>query len=106
MESRLRFHIVTDGLGTPLVNEPVHDAAGEWLSEPDLQFPEFKVAIEYEGEHHQSDPKQWQRDIRRDELMRANGWIVIKVTARDLFRQLAITLARIRDALLMRGWRP
>lgn len=105
-ESRLRFHIVTEGLGKPLVNEAVYDAAGEWLCEPDLHYPEFKVAIEYEGEHHQRDPKQWQRDIRRDELLAANGWIVIKVTARDLFTQLAITLGRIRDALLSRGWRP
>lgn len=105
-ETRLRFLVVTDGLGVPLVNQPVHDAAGEWLCEPDLQFPEFKVAIEYEGEHHQRDPKQWQRDIRRDELLHANGWILIKVTARDLFNQPAITLSRIRDALLSRGWRP
>lgn len=106
MESRLRFHIVTDGLGRPLVNQPVYDAAGEWLCDPDLQYPQFKIAIEYEGEHHQRDPKQWQRDIRRDELLHANGWIVIKVTARDLLQQVAITLGRIRDALIMRGWRP
>jgi hypothetical protein len=105
-ETRLRFLVVTDGLGVPLVNQPVYDAAGEWLCEPDLHFPEFKVAIEYEGEHHRRDPDQWQRDIRRDELLRANGWILIKVTARDLFTQPAITLARIRDALLSRGWRP
>ena len=106
MESRLRFHIVTDGLGTPVVNQPVYDAAGEWLCEPDLQYPEFKIAIEYEGEHHVRDPEQWRRDIRRDELLHANGWIVLKVTSRDLFRQLAATLGRIRDALLSRGWRP
>lgn len=105
-ESRLRFLVITEGLGVPLVNKPLYDAAGEWIAEPDLQFPEFKVAIEYEGDHHRRDPEQWQRDIRRDELMRANGWILIKVTAKDLFTQPAITLGRIRDALLSRGWRP
>ena len=105
-ESRLRFLVITDGLGFPLVNKPAYDAAGEWIGEPDLQWPEFKVAVEYEGEHHNRDPEQWQRDIRRDELMHANGWIVIKVTARDLFTQPELTLRRIRDALLSRGWRP
>lgn len=105
-ESRLRFLVITDGLGIPLVNKPAYDAAGEWIADPDLQFPQFKVAIEYEGEHHNRDPEQWQRDIRRDELLHANGWIVIKVTARDLFTQPLLTLGRIRDALMSRGWRP
>jgi very-short-patch-repair endonuclease len=63
------------------VNQPAYDAAGEWT-------------------------EQWQRDIRRDELLHANGWIIIKVTARDLFLQPLLTLGRIRDALLSRGWRP
>lgn len=104
-ESRLRFLVVTDGLGAPLVNQPVRDAVGEWIAEPDLQFPEFKVAIEYEGDHHR-ERRQWERDIRRDENLAANGWIVIKVTSTDLHVRPAATLARIREALLSRGWRP
>lgn len=105
MESRLRFLVVTDGLGNPLVCQPASDAAGEWIAEPDLQWPEFKVAVEYEGEHHR-EKRQWELDIRRDENLHANGWILIKVTATDLLVRPAATLQRIRDALLSRGWRP
>lgn len=36
------------------------------------------VIIEYEGEQHRGDQKQWNCDIRRYEELAAAGWIVIR----------------------------
>ncbi|WP_156869789.1 hypothetical protein [Sporichthya polymorpha] len=105
MESRLRFLVVTALLGPVLVNKPVFDDAGEMFAEPDLQFADFKIAIEYEGDHHHLDEGQWRRDIKRDELYRVHGWILIKVTKMDLLVRPATVIERIRDALISRGWR-
>ena len=30
-----------------------------------LGYPELRIAIEYEGEHHLTDPLQWAEDIAR-----------------------------------------
>ena len=77
-ESRLRLKIVDAGLPEPAVTQPVFDEQGRYVSTPDLQYKEYKIAMEYEGDHHRSDPVQWGKDIERDDRLRAMGWIVLK----------------------------
>lgn len=101
-ETVLRLLIVDDGLPDPVVNRPVYDSVGGWIACPDLQYPRFRVAIEYEGEHHRT-PEQQRRDIRRDEHYRDEGWIVIKVTHADLELRPGTLLERIRRALRAGG---
>ena len=48
---------------------------------PDLVWREARVCVQYEGDHHRTDPRQWRRDIERDRRMQAEGWIVLRVTA-------------------------
>lgn len=52
---------------------------------PDISIPDTRVAFEYEGDGHRVDRAQWYADIERRELVEAEGWRVVRVTARDLF---------------------
>lgn len=50
----------------------------------DLAWPEFRVAIEYDGDHHRTDKNQWRRDNDKRELLRHHHWIVIIATAANM----------------------
>ncbi|MGH1527292.1 DUF559 domain-containing protein [Leifsonia sp. L25] len=52
---------------------------------PDLSIPERRLAFEYEGDGHRVERWQWHKDIERRELLEAEGWRVVRVTAHDLF---------------------
>jgi hypothetical protein len=99
-ESRLRLLIIGSGLPEPEVNQWILDANGRRVSRPDLMYREFRIAIEYEGEHHLVDADQWHRDINRDDRLRAMGWTVVRFTKRHLEpgaeRE---SIARIRAAM-------
>jgi very-short-patch-repair endonuclease len=99
METRVRLLLVDAGFTGFLVNQPAVDDVGGFLATPDLQFRTLKVAIEYEGDQHRTDPKQWGEDIKRYELLQQHGWIVIRLIARDVFVTPAATARRIQDAL-------
>ncbi|WP_147375385.1 hypothetical protein [Jiangella rhizosphaerae] len=40
----------------------VIDETGAWLARPDLSYPHLKIAIEYDGDHHRTDQRQWRHD--------------------------------------------
>ena len=104
-ESRLRLKIVDAGLPEPAVTQPVFDEHGRYVSTPDLQYKEYKIAMEYEGDHHRSDPVQWGKDIERDDRLRALGWIVLKFSDVQMKGGWANAERKVRDALVSRGWR-
>ncbi|RIQ24462.1 hypothetical protein [Jiangella rhizosphaerae] len=62
METRVRLLIVDAGLPSPEVGVNVIDHTGTWLARPDHSDPDLKIAIEYDGDHHRTDQRQWQRD--------------------------------------------
>lgn len=94
-ETRIRLLLLRAGLPCPAVNLDVFDDAGGWLARPDLSYPELKIAIEYDGDHHRTGKHQWRRDRARDENLRHAGWIVITLTADDLFNHPDRTVSRV-----------
>ncbi|MFF0338793.1 DUF559 domain-containing protein [Kribbella sp. NPDC004875] len=102
MESRLRLLLVLAGLPEPQIGHVVLDADGGWLARPDLSYPELKIAIEYDGQHHLVDLRQWQRDIRRRENLEREGWLVRVITAHDILRAPDTVVARISHDLRTR----
>jgi very-short-patch-repair endonuclease len=62
----------------------------------DLGWEDHLVAVEYDGDHHRTDRRQYVKDIRRIEMLERMGWIVVRVVAED--RPGAI-LRRVRGAL-------
>jgi hypothetical protein len=77
-ETRLRRTIMLDGLPEPRAAHPVTISGITF--HPDLSYPDLCIAIEYEGDHHRTDSRQWDSDIRREELFREAGWAYLRVT--------------------------
>jgi len=103
-ETWLRIVVIDAGLPAPVVQVEVVNRWGRVIGHCDLGWPELKIGIEYEGEHHRTNPEQWAYDIRRYREMEEAGWRIIRVTAADLAdeRARAELVRRIRAAVSAR----
>jgi hypothetical protein len=97
-ETRLRLLLIRAGFPRPQTQIPVYNEYGVLVAELDMGWEEIKVAAEYEGDHHRTNPGQFTKDIRRFEDVMELGWIDIRVTARDteadIIRRVAAARAR------------
>jgi Protein of unknown function (DUF559) len=98
-ESRIRLQLIDAGLPQPETQIPVviGHRPEAWL---DMGWPEFKVAVEYDGDHHRRDRRQYVKDIARLRMLEALGWIVIRVIAEDIPHDV---ISRVQAALISRG---
>lgn len=104
METRTRLVLVRGGLPEPVCGRDVHaEDGGGWLAVPDLSWPTFMVALEYDGDVHRTDRRQWKKDVRRREILQEHGWHVIVATADDVLVFPNLLVARVRKALCERG---
>ncbi|WP_279103600.1 type IV toxin-antitoxin system AbiEi family antitoxin domain-containing protein [Gordonia paraffinivorans] len=69
----------------------------------DIAFADQKVAVEIDGMAFHSDAKAFQNDRTRQNVLVANGWIVLRFTWRDLTARPQWVLAQIRNALRLRS---
>ncbi|MGP6169760.1 endonuclease domain-containing protein [Microbacterium sp. A196] len=93
-ETETRLLLIENGLPEPVVQHEVW-AYGQLLGRTDLAYPEWKIAIEYEGDGHRTDKKQWRTDIQRQRYLESEGWVVIRLTQADLeAKELLITSIR------------
>ena len=97
-ESELRVAISESRLPTPAVNRPIRDDRRRLIATPDLSWPNLRVAVEYEGDHHRVDRDQWHRDVERFGRLQELGWVILRATSIDyrhpeaLLRRLAAIL--------------
>lgn len=101
-ESWLRIVLIQAGLPRPQTQIPVLDEFGDAIAYLDMGWQDVKVAVEYDGDHHRSDRRQYKRDVRRLEMLERRGWIVIRVVAGD---RPAEVVSRVRAALARRACR-
>ncbi|MFJ3425689.1 hypothetical protein [Leifsonia aquatica] len=94
-ETLLRLLLERRGHRDLEVNAPATVRRGRLVLHPDLSIPSRRIAFEYEGDGHRVDERQWHLDIRRRELLEAEGWRVVRVTARDLFQEREAFLRRL-----------
>ncbi len=105
-ETLLRLDLVEFGLPEPEVNVPVSDRHGRLIGIADLAYREYRVIVEYDGDHHRTDRVQNARDVDRvDDLVRV-GWRIIRFTAAHVGARRVERLLRVRQALIAAGWRP
>jgi len=95
-ESYLRLLLIDAGLPRPQTQIPVLGADGIPVAYLDLGWPEWLVAVEYDGDHHRIDRRQFTKDIQRMEMLEEMGWVVIRVVAED---RPAGIIRRVRKAL-------
>ena len=82
-ETWLRLLLIRNGFPAPQTQIPVHDEYGQLVAVLDMGWEEMKLAVEYEGDHHRTDRRQFNKDITRLETLTDLGWIVVRVTAED-----------------------
>jgi very-short-patch-repair endonuclease len=99
-ESWLRVVLIQAGLPRPQTQIPVRDEFGKAIVYLDMGWEDVKVAVEYDGEQHRSDRRQYTWDVRRLETLERLGWIVVRVLAGD---RPAEVIRRVRAALARRN---
>jgi hypothetical protein len=82
-ESWLRLVLVRAGFPTPQTQIPVYDEYGQLVAELDMGWEHLKLAVEYDGDQHWTDRRQFRKDITRAEALSDLGWINVRVTAED-----------------------
>lgn len=102
METCLRLLLHDAGLPPAVAQHEIRSSAGRLLGRVDLAWPELRLAIEYEGDHHR-ERGQFRRDVARLNALRAAGWTVLRFTAEDVLRQPERTVRQVTAA--MRGLR-
>lgn len=100
-ETWLRLLLVDAGLPIPTTQIPVVDGYRA-LAMLDMGWREFGVAVEYDGDQHRSDRRQYVKDQWRLRKLAEWGWIIIRVIAEDKPEDV---IERVTTALLARGWR-
>lgn len=96
-ETLCRLALVDDGLPEPALQVRL-DPDDPYSHPADLALPEFRLAIQYEGEHHFSAAQQ-ARDARRDAAFEAAGWTVFHVNREDLREDFRALCARVHGYL-------
>lgn len=94
-ESWLRLILIRGGLPRPQTQIRVYDDPTGMVAYLDMGWEDLKVAAEYDGEHHRSDPRQYRYDAKRHEMLQRQGWIVVRVLAGDRERDI---IRRVRGA--------
>jgi hypothetical protein len=103
-ETWLRLLLIDGGFPRPKTQIPVLDDDGFAFAFLDMGWDEIKVAVEYDGEQHRTDPVRYRKDVRRSEKVARKGWINIRVLAGDRAPDI---LDRVRVAWSRReveGW--
>lgn len=103
METRTRLLIVRAMLPEPVIGYTVRDENADFIGTPDLAYVRERIAIEYQGSDHWTDPAVFADDIERRILFERAGWLVVLVIADHVFRNPHWTAERIRVALRERA---
>lgn len=98
-ETYLRLVLVRAGLPPPRTQVPVYAEDGALVAYLDMGWRELMIGVEYDGDQHRTDRRQYVRDMRRRELLEELGWLVIRVVAED---HPSDVLLRVRRALAER----
>ena len=101
-ETRLRLAIVLAGLPEPEAN-PVVRVRGRLLGRVDLLLRAWRVVVEYEGDQHRTDRRQWNRDVWRQECLVKDDHTLVRVTGERMRSPRAVVLG-VHQALVGRGY--
>ncbi|MGB4779454.1 hypothetical protein [Microbacterium sp.] len=104
VETEFRLDAEEAGFPAPLLDVEVFDARGRRIGITEVVFPDQKVAVEVEGDHHRSDPAQWERDLEKYAAYADAGIEPVRVSGKQVRRRTAVE--RVRRALIRRGWKP
>lgn len=83
-ETWLRLLLVRAGFPPPQTQIGVRNEYGVVIAVVDMGWEHLKLGLEYEGDHHRTNRRQFNRDIHRYEELREMGWLIIRITVEDV----------------------
>lgn len=99
-ETWLRLVLIRAGLPRPQTQIMVHDGGYVPLAYIDMGWEDVLVGVEYDGDQHRTDRRQYVKDIKRTELLESLGWRIVRVVAEDHPDDV---VRRVKEALASRG---
>ncbi len=87
METRLRLILVLAGLPRPRTQVDLFGRHGEWIARADMYYPHARLVIEYDGQQHRTDSRQYDSDVVRMELLEEAGYRVRRFRAAQVFQR-------------------
>ena len=96
MESETRLMMIDGGLPIPELQYEVVDGNGE-LRRLDFAWPEYRVAVEYDGLDWHGNPEALRNDRRRHLALRDVGWTVIPIVFDDVRHRAWDFVARVNQ---------
>lgn len=101
-ETRLRLRLVRAGFPPITTQICFRDEFGIIRIRVDMGWPQWKVAVEYDGVQHWSDRRQRSWDIDRIAILESLGWTVVRVSA-ELMSRPDVIIARVAAKLRAAG---
>jgi hypothetical protein len=98
MESEARLMMLDGGLPVPELQYEMIDGTGK-LRRLDFAWPDYRVAVEYDGDAWHNNPDALRNDRRRAAALMDVGWIVIAIVAEDVRLRPDETVGRISGQL-------
>ena len=98
-ETWLRLLLLRAGFPRPRTQIPVYDEFNQLIARLDMGWEDAMIAAEYDGDHHRTDRRQFNRDIARTEALTAMGWILVRITSEDTP---AVIIRRVESAFARR----
>ena len=98
-ESRLRVALVMSGLPEPELNPELRRASGRFVARVDMLYREARVVVEYDGDQHRTDRRQYDLDIRRIDTLHDLGWTVVRIRSPQMRHGAAEAVALVRAAI-------
>ncbi|WKG10026.1 DUF559 domain-containing protein [Nocardia sp. PE-7] len=102
-ESLTRLLLIDHGLPVPTTQIVVRDGGGAFLARLDMGWERWRVAVEYDGAQHWTDPAQRTKDIDRHAVLAAHGWSIVRVGADLLRNRPYVVIDRVIAALEAQG---
>lgn len=101
-ETKTRMLVVGAGIPRPQTQVILLDERGKFFAQVDMAWPEYRVALEYEGDHHRM-REEYLRGIRRTNKIHRVGWDIVFATHELVTRYPGELIAAVVDALRAGG---
>lgn len=82
-ETWLRLLLTRAGFPRPQTQIRVYDSFGVLVAILDMGWRDLMVGVDYEGDHHRVNRREFHKDIRRCELLAELGWLDVRITVED-----------------------
>lgn len=96
-ETELRLALIAGGLPEPQTQVQCWDPeySSRFPATADLGYPQWRIAIHYEGRHHRSE-EQLHRDIRREQAFTRQGWRNLRFDLNDTAQGFGTAVRQVR----------